>query len=197
MSWSTLNAAASGLRFLYFKTLKWELERMDIPPRKTPHGCRRSSAARKSTGCCPPWATSNTAALMIIYAAGLRLSEATHLRVDDIDSSRMAICVKQGKGRKDRYTVLSPNLRDQLRLYWKRYPSREYLFLEPAPTNRSMTRRFRKPTPSQSKKRLSEKAAVRTPCVIVLQRICLRLASTSAPFRCSSDIRIYRLPHAT
>lgn len=65
---------------------------------------------------------------MTIYAAGLRLSEVLHLRVGDIDSSRMAIRVVQGKGRKDRYTVLSPSLRDQLRIYWKQYPSREYLF---------------------------------------------------------------------
>jgi site-specific recombinase XerD len=45
----------------------------------------------------------------------------------------MAIRVKQGKGKKDRYTVLSPSLRDQLRLYWDQYRSREYLFFGASP----------------------------------------------------------------
>jgi len=129
VSWSTLNVTASGLRFLYFKTLKWEPAAMAIPPRKATSklpeilSCeevdRLLSAADN---------VKHRTALMTLYAAGLRLSEVLHLRVSDIDSSRMTIRVEQGKGRKDRYTILSPNLRDQLRSYWKQYPSREYLF---------------------------------------------------------------------
>jgi site-specific recombinase XerD len=129
VSWSTLNVTASGLRFFYFKILKWELAAMEIPPRKAASrlpellSCeevdRLLSAAEN---------IKHRTALMTIYAAGLRLSEVLHLRVSDIDSSRMTIRVEQGKGRKDRYTILSPNLRDQLRNYWKQYPSRGYLF---------------------------------------------------------------------
>jgi site-specific recombinase XerD len=57
--------------------------------------------------------------LMTTYAAGLRVSEVIHLKVTDIDSNRMMIRVEQGKGQKDRYTVLSPRLLEELRSYWK------------------------------------------------------------------------------
>lgn len=56
---------------------------------------------------------------MTAYAAGLRVSEATHLKVTDIDSQRMMLRVDQGKGNKDRYVMLSPRLLDVLRSYWK------------------------------------------------------------------------------
>jgi integrase/recombinase XerD len=59
-------------------------------------------------------------ALITIYSAGLRISEAIALTVRDIDSARMVICVRQGKGRKDRYTVLSKQLLGILRDYWRR-----------------------------------------------------------------------------
>ena len=134
VSWSTLNVATSGIRFLYFKTLKWEYTRMDIPPRKTPSRLPEVlSREEVDRLLCSVDNLKHRTALMTTYAAGLRLSEVIHLRVSDIDSSRMAIRVEQGKGRKDRYTVLSPGLRDQLRLYWKQYPSREYLFFGASP----------------------------------------------------------------
>ena len=59
-------------------------------------------------------------ALITIYSAGLRISEAIALTARDIDSARMVICVRQGKGRKDRYTVLSDQLLGILRDYWHR-----------------------------------------------------------------------------
>ena len=54
-----------------------------------------------------------------IYAAGLRVSEATHLKVGDIDSQRMMLRVEQGKGQKDRYVMLSDRLLAELLAYWK------------------------------------------------------------------------------
>jgi site-specific recombinase XerD len=66
--------------------------------------------------------------LMTTYAAGLRVSETVHLRVTDIDSQRMLIRVEQGKGKKDRYTLLSPRLLDDLRQYYRVYRPTEWLF---------------------------------------------------------------------
>jgi integrase/recombinase XerD len=66
--------------------------------------------------------------LMTTYAAGLRLSELCHLRVADIDSDRMTIRVEQGKGAKDRYTLLSARLLTELRRYWVAYRPRLWLF---------------------------------------------------------------------
>jgi integrase/recombinase XerD len=66
--------------------------------------------------------------LMTIYSAGLRLSEAISLKVRDVDSSRMTIRVEQGKGRKDRYSILSKVLLERLRDYYKAYRPKEYLF---------------------------------------------------------------------
>ncbi|MCH5375081.1 MAG: tyrosine-type recombinase/integrase [Planctomycetes bacterium] len=65
---------------------------------------------------------------MTAYAAGLRVSELVHLRVADIHSERMLIRVNQGKGRKDRYTLLSPRLLGELREYWKLYRPAKWLF---------------------------------------------------------------------
>src|SRR4029434_1811684 len=68
------------------------------------------------------------ALLTTIYATGLRVSEVTNLLITDIDSSRMIIQVRQGKGRKDRFVMLSPNLLTLLREYWKAYHPRHWLF---------------------------------------------------------------------
>ena len=68
--------------------------------------------------------------LKTIYSAGLRVSEAVQLKVHNIESdpSRMLIRVDQGKGKKDRYTILSKNLLAELRLYWKKYRPEKWLF---------------------------------------------------------------------
>jgi site-specific recombinase XerD len=68
------------------------------------------------------------ALLMTAYAAGLRVSEVTRLRVTDIDSARMVIRVRHGKGQKDRYVMLSPRLLEVLRAYWKAARPGDFLF---------------------------------------------------------------------
>ena len=68
------------------------------------------------------------AILTTIYSAGLRIGEALHLISEDIDSSRMLIRVRQGKGRKDRYTLLAERTLDLLRMYWEVYRPKHWLF---------------------------------------------------------------------
>jgi len=70
----------------------------------------------------------NLAILMTIYSGGLRLGEALNLKASDIDSQRMMIRVCQGKGNKDRYTLLGRRTLNVLRLYWKRYRPKDLLF---------------------------------------------------------------------
>src|SRR5439155_13014054 len=73
-------------------------------------------------------------------AAGLRVSEVVALRVDDIDSRRMLIRIRQAKGRKDRYVMLSPRLLEILREYWKAARPNPYLFPGQAPDKPINTR---------------------------------------------------------
>lgn len=68
------------------------------------------------------------AALMTVYGSGLRVSEVVSLKVSDIDSQRMLIRVEQGKGKKDRYVMLSPRLLDVLRAWWRAERPKDWLF---------------------------------------------------------------------
>lgn len=66
--------------------------------------------------------------LYVIYSAGLRVSEVVKLKMDDIDSNRMLIRVIQGKGRKDRYTILSNSCLKQIKKYYELYQPKDWLF---------------------------------------------------------------------
>jgi site-specific recombinase XerD len=82
------------------------------------------------------------AALSIAYGAGLRASEVISLKIADIDSTRMVIRVEQGKGRKDRYVMLSEALLDLLRAWWKQARPRGWLFPGQNPVNPLTTRQL-------------------------------------------------------
>ena len=119
-SWSTCNVVANGLRFFFHTTLRRDRTTFTIPaPRQRqtlPAILSREEVERLIAH------TANLkhrTMLLTTYAAGLRLNEVIHLRVGDVDSSRMTIRVEQGKGGKDRYTVLSRRLLEALRAYWK------------------------------------------------------------------------------
>lgn len=103
------------------------------------------------------------AILMTIYATGIRVSEATKLMVTDIDSKNMQIIIRQGKGKKDRYTLLSINNLEILREYWKRYKPQLYLFigneLQKPITVRSIQRIFEN---SKNKVGIKKKVSVHT-----------------------------------
>ena len=111
ISWAGLNQIVCALRFFYGVTLG----RGDLPeriayarePRKLPVVLERRGGGALSRGSAEPEASQ---ALTTAYAAGLRAAEAASLKVADIDSSRMVIRVEHGKGGKDRYVMLSPQL---------------------------------------------------------------------------------------
>jgi len=79
------------------------------------------------------------AALMICYGAGLRISEVVALKIADIDSQRMLLRVEQGKGKKDRYAMLSPRLLEVLRRYWRAERPQPWLFPSWRPTRHLST----------------------------------------------------------
>ena len=82
------------------------------------------------------------AALSVAYGCGLRISEIAHLKITDIDSARMLIRVEQGKGRKDRYVMLSPDLLDLLRRWWLVKRPRGWLFPGQQPAQPITTRQL-------------------------------------------------------
>ena len=120
LSPASIAVAVSALRFLYKVTLKkaWTFEEVlpaPKPPHKLPVVLSPLEVVR-FLGCVDD--IKHHAILTTCYAAGLRVSEAVHLKVAAIDSRRMVIRVDQGKGRKDRYVMLSPALLETLRAYW-------------------------------------------------------------------------------
>jgi integrase/recombinase XerD len=127
---SSIQIAVAALRFLYKITLKkqWSFEEA-LPAPKMPDrlpSVLSRDEVRRFLKCIQ--SPKHHAILTSCYAAGLRISEAVHLKIGDIDSQRMVIRVAQGKGHKDRYVMLSPRLLDTLRGYWRIARPKEWLF---------------------------------------------------------------------
>jgi len=120
---------ASALRFLYKVTLKREWVEAEIPlpkkPFKLPVILSREEIARFFESIA---SRKHRTILMTAYAAGLRISEVTRLKITDVDSQRMMLRVEQGKGQKDRYVMLSPQLLEILRAYWQAGRPKQWLF---------------------------------------------------------------------
>jgi len=139
LSWSSCNVAVSAFRFFYLEVMGWDRINLPIParkkPTKLPQLLSRQEIDRLFACAYPP---RNRMLLMTTYAAGLRVSEVTNLKVSDIDSNRMMIRVDQAKGAKDRYTILSHRLLEELRLYWKLYHPPTFLFPSTRDPNRKM-----------------------------------------------------------
>ena len=127
----TLNHAVTALRFFFRVTLgRPEIEhhtQIVREVRKLPRVLSPEEVARLIEAAPGP-GLKYKAALSVAYGAGLRVSEVVSLKVTDIDSKRMLIRVEQGKGRKDRYVMLSPQLLDLLRAWWKQCRSQGWLF---------------------------------------------------------------------
>lgn len=131
----TINQIVCALRFLYTVTLGRPEAKTRLPlARRT--DVLPAVLAPDEVACFLNAVTDlkYRAALTTIYAAGLRVSETASLKIGDIDSARMVIHIRQGKGRKDRYVMLSEQLLAILRAYWKSERPREWLFPGPDPT---------------------------------------------------------------
>lgn len=145
----TVNYIHSSLKFFYTKILnrQWNIDKLSrikehrkLPVVLSPQEIKAIFDATENI--------KHKAILMTTYSAGLRVSEVCNLKITDIDSKNMQIFVRQGKGKKDRYTLLSKAALEILREYWKIYQPREYLFSgryrTDAITPRSVQRVFEK-----------------------------------------------------
>lgn len=127
--WSSFNQAVCGLRFFYRFTIPRDWHVAMIPFNKQPKrlplvlGQQDASQLMECTR-----NFKHRTVLLTQYAAGLRLSESRHLQIQDIDSKRMQLRVRRGKGRKERCIPLSPRLLEALRDYWRVYRPPTYLF---------------------------------------------------------------------
>jgi site-specific recombinase XerD len=128
VAFSTCNQKLAGIRFFYRQVLGQEEFSLRVPAKRSgrlPEPYSRSEVAKLLE------ATRNIkhrVLLMTAYGGGLRVSELVHLQLDDIQSQRMLIRVNQGKGRKDRYTLLSLRLLEELRAYWRQERPQRWLF---------------------------------------------------------------------
>ena len=131
LSWGTCNNFFSGIVSFYRNVCKWDETRFSIPPRprikKLPKILSIEEVKRLLASAAN---LKHRVLLKTIYSAGLRVSEVVRLQPHHVESdpSRMMIRIEQGKGRKDRYTILSRKLLVELREYWCTYRPETWLF---------------------------------------------------------------------
>lgn len=131
LAYASVNQAACAIRFLLARVLGSQTVAFDIPmakvPKRLPQVLTREEIARLFS---TARNLRSRTVLMTTYAAGLRVSELCALQLADIESApdRMCLKVRVAKGAKERYTLLSPQLLEALRLYWRAYRPRTWLF---------------------------------------------------------------------
>ncbi len=129
LSHSFINQAISAIKFLALRVLKKGDLTEGIPrlkkEKKLPVVLSEKEVRRILS---QPKNEKHKTMLALIYSSGLRVGEVVRLKAGDIDSDRMLLRVKQGKGRKDRYTLLSENCLKQVRRYYKLYKPEDWLF---------------------------------------------------------------------
>ena len=138
----SVNSYNSGLRFLYGVTLNTNLNLKQIPrhrkQRKFPEILSKVEVQNLFDVCDN---LRDKCILMTVYGAGLRLSEVASLKVSDVDSKKMQLFIRNGKGSKDRYALLSQSNLEILRDYWKTYRPKEWLFYSRNHTGTHITSR--------------------------------------------------------
>jgi site-specific recombinase XerD len=128
-AWPTVVQTVCALRFFYRVTLRRPMMLEYIaPPRRPVTLPIILSPAEVAVLLTAPRNLKHRAILTTLYAAGLRVAELCQLQVTDIDSARMVLRVRQGKGQQDRYVMLSPKLLPLLRQYWRQDKPQPWLF---------------------------------------------------------------------
>jgi integrase/recombinase XerD len=128
---NTVTQRLAALRFLYIQVLKrgWSVAETPYPKKvfHLPEILSQQEVAQLIDATETPF---QRILVMTLYATGARRAEVAHLKVSDIDSQRMVVHIRGGKGRKDRDVMLSPALLEALRTYWRglRHKPSEWLF---------------------------------------------------------------------
>ena len=158
VSWSYQNQAISAVKFLYRHVLKRPEVLVDLPrpvrrKKQLPAVLNRDEVHRlfEAVG-----NLKHRAVLLVIYAGGLRVSEAARLKVSDVDGERKQVFVRGGKGGKDRYTVIGEAALEALREYWRVYRPQDWLFPGGRPNKHISPRAIEK-----AFRRARDKAAIR------------------------------------
>jgi integrase/recombinase XerD len=196
LAYSSVNQAACACRFLFGTVLKRPLERFDIPMAKVPKTLPRILSREEVSRLFAHAANLRARALlMTTYAAGLRVSEVCALQLADIESTpdRMCIKVRQGKGGRDRYTMLSPALLATLREYYRAYRPATWLFPNPSGTGAiDIKTAQRLYCAARDKAGLGRQGGIHT----LSPRTCWNRVSTSTPSSACSGMGTYRPPCA-
>ena len=125
---SSVNLKLAGIRFFYRRVLgdaEFDLHVDRKASGKVPEPFSRQEIERLLTAAAT---AKHRAMLMVAYGGGLRAAEVVNLKPDDIHCDRMVIHVRQGKGNKDRFTLLSKRLLRELRDYWRQFRPRVWMF---------------------------------------------------------------------
>lgn len=129
LAWATINVYFSAYRFLYEQVLGWDKKVFSIPPRgrsgKRPGVLSQQEVRRLMSA---HTNIKHRALLSMAYGSGLRVSELVVLRPAHIDRGRMMLFVEQGKGRKDRYTILASVALQRLEEHWRGNGPMDYFF---------------------------------------------------------------------
>ena len=129
LAWSTVNQALHGIRLFYREVMGIEEPGLKIPTRKRPQRLPEVLSRDETLELINAHPKLKCrAALHLLYGCGLRLNEAAQLPVSAIDSGQMRVRIEQGKGKKDRYTILPQVTLQILRAYWRTHGSKDYLF---------------------------------------------------------------------
>ena len=190
LSGNTVNQMVGALRFFYLTVLNkpWRGHEMPYPKKKVrlPVIWSPDEVARLLDAAPTPFYRT---ILMTLYATGMRRAEVAALKLSDVDSARMVLHVKEGKGGKDRDIVLSPRLLEELRQHYRRLPRKPTVWLFPGGTHHTAD------TPITEKVVWQHAAgrrnvvasislSIRTPCAIASPRICSKAAPTCGRSNC-------------